>query len=137
LRAEDPDAFRLLTTTPVLFAFRDSESDLHAERPMIQLSLRGEAEAVHYNNRPLGPLRIAAARLPEFYRAYRRFAALLRDRRLELRVKLRARDMVVFDNHRILHGRTAFKGARHLQGCYIGRDGLHSSLAVLSRNEAL
>lgn len=57
LQTGDPDAFRLLTTTPVPFAFRDSASDFHAERPMIQLSFRGEIEAVHYNNRSLVLLR--------------------------------------------------------------------------------
>jgi alpha-ketoglutarate-dependent taurine dioxygenase len=30
---------------------------------------------------------------------------------------MRAGDLVVFDNHRILHGRTPFTGPRHLQGC--------------------
>ena len=38
------------------------------------------------------------------------------------------------DNHRVLHGRTAFdadSGRRHLQGCYVDRDELRSRLRVL------
>jgi gamma-butyrobetaine dioxygenase len=136
LKAEDPGAFHLLTSTPVMFAFQNSTAQLEAGRPMIQLSARGELQAVHYNNRALAPLRIAADKVPDFYRAYRSFAALLRDARCEVRLKLRSGDLVVFDNHRILHGRTAFTGARHLQGCYINRDGLFSNLAVLERNGA-
>jgi gamma-butyrobetaine dioxygenase len=52
-------------------------------------------------------------------------------------VKLRPGDLVAFDNTRLLHGRTAFTLpntaglARHLQGCYVDRDGLYSRLAVL------
>jgi gamma-butyrobetaine dioxygenase len=39
-------------------------------------------------------------------------------------------------NDRALHGRTAFDpnlGKRHLQGCYIDRDGIESRRRVLKR----
>jgi gamma-butyrobetaine dioxygenase len=45
-------------------------------------------------------------------------------------------DLVVFDNRRILHGRTGFASARHprhLQGCYLTRDSVYSATAVLRR----
>ena len=43
--------------------------------------------------------------------------------------------MIVFDNVRVLHGRTDFAGTgtRRLQGCYADRDALRSRLAVLNR----
>jgi gamma-butyrobetaine dioxygenase len=43
---------------------------------------------------------------------------------------------MMFDNNRVLHGRTGFdpeEGRRHLQGCYIDRDGPRSHYRVLSR----
>jgi gamma-butyrobetaine dioxygenase len=43
---------------------------------------------------------------------------------------------VIFDNQRILHGRTAFSSARHarhLRGCYLTRDSVYSTAAVLRR----
>jgi gamma-butyrobetaine dioxygenase len=43
-------------------------------------------------------------------------------------------DLVVFDNRRVLHGRTGFASARHprhLQGCYLTRDSVYSGAAVL------
>lgn len=43
-----------------------------------------------------------------------------------LSLKLEPGQVVVFDNHRILHGRRAFTGDRHLQGCYISRDSFRS-----------
>ncbi len=48
-------------------------------------------------------------------------------------MRLHPGDCLIFDNTRILHGRTAFTGAgqRLLQGCYADLDGLASSLAVL------
>lgn len=38
----------------------------------------------------------------------------------------------VIDNHRVLHGRSAFDGKRRMCGAYIGMDEFRSKLAVLS-----
>ncbi len=136
LRTADPEAFRLLTTTPVPFAYRSADAHLYAERPLIQLGFRGEVTAVHYNNRSIAPLQLAPSALEPFYRAYRRFAERLREQRFQVKVHLDPGDLVVFDNHRVLHGRTAFTPgaqARHLQGCYLSRDSVLSRAAVLRR----
>ena len=49
----------------------------------------------------------------------------------------RAEVTLVFDNHRMLHGRTAFElgasGRRILRGCYLHRDDVASRRAVLRR----
>jgi gamma-butyrobetaine dioxygenase len=136
LRDTAPDAFRLLSGTALPFHYRSSDADLYAERPLIQLSCGGEVTAVHYNNRSIAPLKLPARDAPAFYAAYRRFAALLREPRLQLRLKLADGELVVFDNQRTLHGRTAFTSARyprHLQGCYLTRDSVYSETGVLRR----
>jgi alpha-ketoglutarate-dependent taurine dioxygenase len=138
LRQEDPAVFEVLARTPVPFAYRSKNAALSAERPLIQLSCRGEVVAVHYNNRSIQPLPFAAEAAERYYRAYRRFAMLLREPRFMLRFMMRAGDLVVFDNQRILHGRTGFASARyprHLQGCYLTRDSVFSRAALL--DEAL
>jgi len=43
--------------------------------------------------------------------------------------------MVVFDNWRVLHARTSFSAARHLQGCYLTKDSVYSRVALESRHE--
>jgi hypothetical protein len=136
LRETAPEAFRLLTTTAVPFHYRSSDAELYAERPLIQLACDGEVAAVHYNNRSI---RVAAGATPAFYLAYRRFAALLREPRFQLPLRLGDGDLVVFDNQRVLHGRTAFTSARHprhLQGCYLTRDSVYSAAGVLRRTLA-
>jgi alpha-ketoglutarate-dependent taurine dioxygenase len=136
LRATAPDAFAVLTQTPVPFVYRSKDAELYAERPLIQLSCSGEVSAVHYNNRSIAPLRLTARDAPRFYSAYRRFAVLLRDSNFHLQLRLRDGDLVVFDNQRILHGRTAFSSAkhpRHLRGCYLTRDSVYSQAALLGR----
>ena len=139
LRQEDPAAFEVLTGTPVPFAYRSRNAALRAERPLIQLSGRGEVVAVHYNNRSIQPLPFAAEAAERYYHAYRRFALLLREPRFMLRLMMRAGDLVVFDNQRILHGRTGFASARHprhLQGCYLTRDSVFSRAALLAEEAA-
>ncbi len=59
LRDIDPEAFALLTQTPVPFHYRSQNAELYAERPLIELSCRGEVSAVHYNSRSIAPLRLA------------------------------------------------------------------------------
>ena len=136
LRETNPAAFACLTTTPVPFLYRSQDAHLFAARPLIQLSCDGAVAAVHYNSRSIAPLRLAAGPCETFYAAYRAFAELLREPRFQLTYTMRAGDLVLFDNQRILHGRTAFhsaRHARHLRGCYLTRDSVHSEAARAHR----
>jgi gamma-butyrobetaine dioxygenase len=137
LKAEDPEAFAILDSTPVSFTFQDTDTFLENARPVIACDLRGQVIAVHYNNRALAPLSIPAGRMLAFYRACRLFSQILREPHYEMRLRLEPGDLVAFHNHRVLHGRTSFQNRnvqRHLQGCYVSQDGVLSALAVLQRN---
>ncbi|GAC1460851.1 MAG: gamma-butyrobetaine dioxygenase [Steroidobacteraceae bacterium] len=139
LRASALGAFVTLTTTAVPFLYRSENAELYAERPLIQLSVTGSVTAVHYNNRSVAPLHLTQGQTRRFYSAYRHFAALMREPRFQLRTRLDPGNLVVFDNQRVLHGRTAFSSARfprHLQGCYLSRDSVYSETALLRRELA-
>jgi len=60
----------------------------------------------------------------------------LRSSDSEYWVQLSAGTAVVVDNHRVLHGRSAFDGKRRMCGAYIGVDEYKSKLAVLSEKFA-
>jgi alpha-ketoglutarate-dependent taurine dioxygenase len=139
LRASAPEAFMLLTSTAVAFRYSSADAELYAERPLIQLAANGAIVAVHYNSRSIAPLNMESARAQSFYDAYRRFALLMREARFQLRTRLETGTLVVFDNQRTLHGRTAFSSARHprhLRGCYLSRDSVYSETALLRRKLA-
>jgi gamma-butyrobetaine hydroxylase len=134
LRREDPEAFDLLSSVPVRFSYRSADAALEAEAPVLELDARGDVAAVRYNTRSAHPPCLAAGRAAAWYAAYRRFAELAQDPRLVVRVTLAPGELALFDNRRVLHGRTAFgatRGERHLQGCYAEVDGLRSRLALL------
>ncbi|MDE2293890.1 MAG: TauD/TfdA family dioxygenase [Gammaproteobacteria bacterium] len=136
LREVAPGDFARLARTPVPFHYRAAGVELRARRPIIRLACDGAVAAVHYNNRSIAPLPLAADAAERFYRAYRRFGRMLRDTRYCVKLRLRDGDLVVFDNHRVLHGRTAFSSAqhpRHLRGCYLTRDSVQSEAACARR----
>jgi alpha-ketoglutarate-dependent taurine dioxygenase len=140
MRAAFPDDFAVLARIEVPFLYRSKDAELYAERPLIQLTCAGEVGAVHYNSRSIAPLRLSARDAGPFYTAYRRFAGLLRDPRFHLKFRMRDGDLVVFDNQRTMHGRTAFSSSRHprhLRGCYLTRDSVYSAAAILRRESHL
>ena len=139
LRAEDPEAFAVLTRTSVPFRFSDARTVLAADRPLIDVDGRGRIREVRFNNRSISTLRLPADELDAFYRAYRTFAEITLRPELQLDFRLSPGDCLIFDNVRLLHARTAFEesGARHLQGAYADIDALAGALAVLRRQRAL
>ena len=139
LRARDPEAFRVLSTTPIRFRYRDAVTELTASAPPIELDVNGRVRTIHFSPRldfvPLLP----PEELSAYYRARRVFDHLLRTSEFEIRFLLNRGDLVMFDNCRLLHGRTRFdpqEGLRHLQGCYIDIDGPRSLYRVLRRRHA-
>ncbi|MER8047549.1 TauD/TfdA family dioxygenase [Streptomyces sp. NPDC094032] len=138
LRAEDPEAYEVLTRVPVPFAFADAHTSLVAHRPLIGTDPGGRIREIRFNNRSIGTLRRPAEELDAFYAAYRAFGELLLRGELQVEFRLAPGDCLIFDNTRLLHARTAFaeSGDRHLQGAYADIDGLASTLAVLRGKEA-
>jgi alpha-ketoglutarate-dependent taurine dioxygenase len=53
-----------------------------------------------------------------YYHAYNRFTALTKKEDFQYHTLLKEGDFLVYDNHRMLHARTAFSGARWLRGVY-------------------
>jgi gamma-butyrobetaine dioxygenase len=136
LRQHEPAAFDILSSTPVRFKYIDAATELTASAPPIELDVTGALRAVHFSPRlDFVPL-FEPQRLDAYYRARRAFDHRLRAPQFEIRFLLGAGDLVMFDNCRLLHGRTAFdpaEGLRHLQGCYIDIDGPRSLYRVLRR----
>jgi len=137
LQAEDPQGFELLATTPVRFRFVDADEELVERRPIIQRDGQNRMTGVHYSPRldylPLLP----PETLRRFHRARQRLGELFIDPGFQLRFPLGAGELMMFDNSRVLHGRTPYdpgEGARHLQGCYVDLDGPRSLYRTVCRS---
>ncbi|WP_136444083.1 TauD/TfdA family dioxygenase [Pacificoceanicola onchidii] len=136
LKIEDPDAFDALCEISIPFRFHDEETDIRARKRVITCDENGAVIEICFNAHLADFLDIAPELMPRYYRAYQLFMAKTRDPKYILHLKLAAGEMVVFDNRRVLHGRSAFDpntGRRHLHGCYVDRGEFESRLRVLSR----
>ncbi len=134
LREEDPEAYDLLSRVPVRFRFVDPESDMVSIRPLLEVNALGDMIGLHYSPKLDELPLMSETETRRYHRARQRLAALFSDPAYEQRFRLQPGELMMFDNNRVLHGRTAFdptEGRRHLQGCYIDRDGPRSRYRVL------
>jgi gamma-butyrobetaine dioxygenase len=73
--------------------------------------------------------------LEKFYEARKKLYHLYESEEFELNFRLESGMLMMFDNIRVLHGRTEYDvntGFRHLQGCYIDHDSTEGKLRRLS-----
>lgn len=135
LRAADPDGFAALARNAQAFRrhYAD-EVDLIAEFPVISVDEFGAVCGVRINDRVAAPLSIAPGEIDVYYRGLRRLLELAEDDNLMLKLTLAPGDVALFDNHRVLHGRTdlTLDGQRWLQWVQIERGDFHSSLRIVA-----
>ena len=136
LRLRHPEMFEELLMWPVRFSWGDDATQLSAEAPMIRVDAHGNVDRVRYQNSSMDPMRIPHERMKAFYRAYRTFSELIASPSFQVYLNMQPGDLIIFDNRRVLHGRTAYTkpGERHLQGCYSDMDGLRSRLTLLTKS---
>ena len=71
------------------------------------------------------------------YKARKKISDLYNSDKFKIEFKLMPGDLLMMDNYRLLHGRTAYnpnEGKRYLQGCYIDYDSREGKLTHLKRN---
>uniref|UniRef100_M4BSJ9 trimethyllysine dioxygenase n=1 Tax=Hyaloperonospora arabidopsidis (strain Emoy2) TaxID=559515 RepID=M4BSJ9_HYAAE len=133
LRAEDPNAFRVLSTTMLPYFTVDTDAHLATMEPLIRVDWAGNIVQFRHNDYDRAPLtHLSFAEVGEFYKAHRTLLEIMRRSRMEFCTKLQVGDMMIVDNQRVTHGRYAFNGGdRALIGCYIGQTEYESRLRVL------
>ena len=128
------DNYELLSKTSIDFEYRAPGTYLRDRKPVIQTNNEGNVESIFYNDRSTMPIHLPIEKIEGFYTALIEFADLLESPDNRIQFKLNSGQAMLFDNTRVLHGRTGFlaSGNRHLQGCYCDRDSLLSKWAVLN-----
>jgi gamma-butyrobetaine hydroxylase len=137
LRQESKEDFDILTSTWINFRFSDAKTDLRSRVPMIELNDNNEIVKVRYNNRSIDTIKLPTNKIRHFYKAYRNWSEIIERDDLKIIFKLSEGDLMLLDNTRIMHARTAFSknGKRHLQGAYTDLDGLYSLLNILENRK--
>ncbi|MGI9291769.1 MAG: TauD/TfdA family dioxygenase [Gammaproteobacteria bacterium] len=142
LRQNFPSEFELLTRTPVFAQRYDPD---HAEGelprlyqcrlPMIRLDADGDISGVRINERQMAPLDLPANQIEPCYRAIRHLMKIVYDPDLLITFSLKKGEGLLFDNQRVLHGRTAFEAeqpGRSVLTNSVNLEDFYSNLRVLT-----
>ena len=135
LRTHDAEGFYALCNNPQSFRRHFTDNvDLIAEFPVISLDEFGNLCGVRINDRVAAPARIAPDQIETYYRGLHYLLQQSEEPQLILHLTLKPGDIAIFDNHRVLHGRTdlTVDGERWLQWVQIERGDFHSSLRILA-----
>lgn len=133
-RTLDPEGFRLLAETDIPFYCEHDSYDMRSYQRIIELDQHGEVEGVTISQHMLDIVDLPQRLLDRWYPAFCRFGKLLQEDRYIMRFTLAAGECIVFDNHRIVHGRAAYSatsGERYLRGCYADRAEMRSTYRAL------
>ena len=135
LREHDADGFKVLGkyAQPYRRHF-DGDVDLIAEFPILSLDEFANLCGIRLNDRVASPLSIPPNEVKVYYRALRYLLEQAEDEDLALKLTLQPGDIAIFDNHRILHGRSdlTISGQRWLQWIQLERGDFHSSLRIIA-----
>jgi gamma-butyrobetaine dioxygenase len=139
MREEMEERFQLLTRARVTYHYCHPPNHwLRQRRPVIELdSETGDLKYINFAPAFEGPLDLDFDEVDTFYESFRKFTKMIEDANFHFWRMPEEGDLVVFDNRRVLHARTAFTGDRHLQGTYVDRDALDDTFRCLHHKLAL
>ena len=121
-----PDAFELLSRIATTFRRRHEGFDYDTRTPVFTLDAGGAVVRFCWAEKSAAPIRAPEHLIESIYAARRALLELVHDESLQARVALRPGDLLIADNYRVMHGRTAYRGRRHLRHCHVDRDEMYS-----------
>ncbi|KAK7454519.1 hypothetical protein VKT23_011273 [Stygiomarasmius scandens] len=134
-----PEVYDILSRVPVPAHAAGEQGSLYRPSPSTGYPVlrhdlgTGDLMQVRWNNDDRSVMRRLEGSLVEsWYNAIRTWHSCLTSPDSEYWVQLTPGTAVIINNHRVLHGRSAFDGKRRMCGAYIGMDEFQSKLAVLS-----
>jgi gamma-butyrobetaine dioxygenase len=136
LKNENPDFYKILTEVKVKFKFIDKEVVLEDWSELIKLNENKIFKQVRFSPRLDYVPMLDKDKLDLYYKARKRLSEMYNSDKYRVEFKLAPKDLLMMDNHRLLHGRTAYEtkeGKRFLQGCYIDYDSTEGKLRHLKR----
>lgn len=136
LKDEDPAAFDLLAGHDIPFFYRHGGWDYRAHQRVIETDVDGAVTGVTISQHLQDHMDLPQTLLDRYYPAFVKFIRMMQEDRFVLRFRSEAGTCVVFDNHRVVHGREGYvaeSGKRHMRGCYTDRGALRSTYRVLAK----
>ena len=136
LREEDPAAFDLLAKHKIPFFYRHDRIDYRSHQRVIETDHAGQVTGVTISQHLQDNMDLPQDLLDAYYPAFVKFIRMMQDDRFVIKFRSQAGNCVVFDNHRVVHGREGYvaeSGGRHLRGCYTDRAAMRSTYRIASQ----
>ena len=136
LKKNKPEYYNILSTVNVRFRFIDKDVVLESWSELIHLDQNKNFKSVRFSTRLDYVPILEKNELELYYEARKYLSELYNSEKYRIEFKLMPGDLMMMDNHRLLHGRTAFnpnEGSRFLQGCYLDFDSTEGKLRHLKR----
>jgi trimethyllysine dioxygenase len=132
IKEKHPEEYETLSTVPVPGQYIGDGAYLVAQRPVLRHDAEGRLVQVSFNNHDRAPFHLPEPQMSRLYDALEVFDHLVQQRENQFAFGQRPGDMVIFDNWRLLHGRLAFEGQRHMVGAYLNREDFESRMRMLA-----
>ena len=136
LKENNPEFFKILTEIKVKFKFTDKDVVLENKGELIELDEKNNFKQIRFSTRLDYVPPLEKDKLDLYYKARKKISDLYNSEKFRIEFKLMPGDIMMMDNHRLLHGRTVYdanEGKRFLQGCYIDHDSSEGKLRHLKR----
>ena len=137
LKDNDKNFFEILTKIKVKFRFVDKNVVLENDGQLIELDENKNLKQIRFSTRLDYVPILKKNKLDLYYKARKKISDLYNSKKFRIEFKLNPGDLLMMDNHRLLHGRTDYdssEGKRFLQGCYIDYDSSEGKLRHLKRS---
>ena len=134
MKKNEKPLFDILTSTEILFRFIDKDVILENWGKLIELDNKNNFKQIRFSGRLDYVPALPPQQLIIFYKARKKLYELCSSKNFSINFRLEGGMLMMFDNHRLLHGRTKYdpsSGHRHLQGCYIEHDATEGKLRRL------
>ena len=136
MRDEHLDYLHFLTKIRTTFRLFSKNTDTTTTAPPVILDERGNLGIIRYANWAVQPIRMPLFDTEYYYAAHSALSRLINAPENQLVIKVKPGEMMVVNNHRVLHGRNEFRaetGGRHFQQVYMEADDLMGRIRVLHR----
>lgn len=125
VRAEAPEVFDDLCRIPIAGIYKGDGEVLRARHPVFTVE-DGAMRQVCFNNYDRDVMWLPPDEMERMYRGIRIVDGKFNEEANQWRYTLSAGEAIVFDNWRVLHGRTEYTGKRRMTGSYVNREDLES-----------
>lgn len=134
LRKNNPQAFEILSRTPARFHRKLKQGRwFENSAPIISRDYNGQVTGFRLLDRAMAPVDASPDDIENFYDSLKELLILIYSGTGKITVKLQEGEMLVFNNQRLLHGRTEFDPGishRHVRSCHVDLDEFNSSLRM-------